>query len=247
MKNEKKTHFGYQTVSPEEKTSRVREVFNSVANRYDLMNDLMSAGLHRVWKRHVVKSAQIRAGQHILDLAGGTGDLSALINKELGQTGQLVLADINEHMVIEGRDRLLNEGLSRIQFTIANAEQLPFPDHYFHRVFISFGLRNVTHKNIALDEIFRVLRPGGQLLVLEFSRPHPVLQPFYDAYSFKLLPKVGKWITGDEASYQYLVESIRMHPHQEQLSNLLRSSGFYKVNYENLNGGIVAIHTGYKT
>lgn len=241
-----KTHFGYQQVSPQEKTAKVRGVFNSVASRYDIMNDLMSLGMHRFWKRHAVQSAQIQPGQAVLDLAGGTGDISKLIAKQLGKTGHLVLADINEQMVIHGRDHLLNEGISRVDYVIGNAEQLPFPDNYFHRVFIGFGLRNVTNKEQALQNILRVLRPGGRLLVLEFSRPHALLQPFYDTYSFKLIPQIGQWITGDRESYQYLVESIRMHPDQPHLAEMMRNCGFYKVDYENLSGGVVAIHTGYK-
>ena len=244
--NAKKTDFGYQQVTPEEKTSRVREVFDSVASRYDIMNDLMSLGLHRGWKRYAVQSAQIEPGQAILDLAGGTGDITALMAKRLGKSGHLVLADINYNMVLQGRDRLLNQGLCQVDFTIANAEQLPFPDNYFHRVMIGFGLRNVTQKERALQEIFRTLRPGGRLFVLEFSRPHAILQPLYNAYSFKLLPQIGQWITGDRESYQYLVESIRMHPDQPHLAALLNDCGFYKVNYENLCGGIVALHSGYK-
>jgi demethylmenaquinone methyltransferase/2-methoxy-6-polyprenyl-1,4-benzoquinol methylase len=245
--NQQQTHFGYEQVTPEEKNERVRGVFDSVANRYDIMNDLMSLGLHRGWKRYAVQSAQIQPGQAILDLAGGTGDITALMAKQLGKTGHLVLADINHNMVVQGRERLLNKGLCRIDYAIANAEQLPFPDNYFHRVTIGFGLRNVTHKELALQEIFRTLRPGGRLLVLEFSKPNSLLQPFYDAYSFKLVPKIGQWITGDRDSYQYLVESIRMHPDQPHLASMLSDCGFYKVNYENLSGGVVALHTGYKT
>lgn len=242
-----KTDFGYQKVTAAEKTTRVRGVFDSVANRYDIMNDLMSLGMHRGWKRYAVNTAQIHPGQTVLDLAGGTGDITALIAKQLGKTGRLMLADINYNMVMRGRDRLLNQGFCQVDFTIANAEQLPFPANSFHRVFIGFGLRNVTHKELALQEIFRVLRPGGRLLILEFSKPHALFQPFYDTYSFKLLPKLGGWITGDSQSYQYLVESIRMHPDQPQLANMLNTCGYYKVSYENLCGGIVALHTGYKT
>ncbi|MFI4955430.1 MAG: class I SAM-dependent methyltransferase [Gammaproteobacteria bacterium] len=244
--NPEKTHFGYEKVTAEEKTSRVRDVFDSVASRYDIMNDLMSLGLHRGWKRYAVQSAQIEPGQAVLDLAGGTGDITALIAKQLGKSGHLVLADINHNMVIQGRERLLNQGICRVDFAIANAEQLPFPDNYFHRVTIGFGLRNVTHKELALQEILRTLRPGGRLLVLEFSRPNALLQPLYDTYSFKLLPQIGQWITGDRESYQYLVESIRMHPDQPHLAAMLSDCGFYKVNYENLCGGVVAMHTGYK-
>ena len=239
--------FGYQKVSSTEKTARVRGVFDSVATRYDIMNDVMSLGLHRGWKRYAVHSADIKPGQTVLDLAGGTGDITALIAKQLGKTGRLVLADINHSMVIQGRDRLLNKGICQVDYAIGNAEQLPFPDNYFHRVFIGFGLRNVTHKERALQEIFRVLRPGGRLLILEFSRPNVLIQPLYDAYSFKLVPKLGKMITGDSDSYQYLVESIRMHPDQPKLAAMLTDCGFYKVNYENLCAGIVALHSGYKT
>lgn len=241
------THFGYQQVPTQEKTSRVRGVFDSVAQRYDVMNDLMSMGLHRGWKRYVVQKAHIQAGQNVLDLAGGTGDITALISKQLGPNGHLVLADINESMVIQGRERLLNEGIANVDFVIGDAEKLPFPDNYFHRVIMGFGLRNVTRKEQALENIFRVLRPGGQLLVLEFSKPPSWLQPIYDTYSFKLIPQIGQWITGDRESYQYFVESIRMHPDQPALAAMLTERGFFKVDYENLCGGIVAIHSGYKT
>jgi len=240
------THFGYQQVATEEKTARVRSVFDSVATRYDLMNDLMSMGMHRLWKRYAVNSAQIRPGQTILDLAGGTGDITRLIANDLNGTGKLILSDINYHMLQQGRERLLNAGLAKIEYVLGDAETLPFPDNYFDRVFIGFGLRNVTHKEKALQSIQRVLRPGGRLLVLEFSRPNIWLQPLYDQYSFKCVPKLGECVTGDRESYQYLVESIRMHPDQTTLATLLTAAGFFKVQYENLTGGIVALHTGYK-
>lgn len=241
------THFGYQKVTPKEKTSLVRGVFDSVAGRYDIMNDVMSLGLHRLWKRHVVQKANIQPGQAVLDLAGGTGDISAMVAKKLGRTGHLVLADINEKMIVQGRDRLLNEGHPQVEYVVGNAETLPFPDNYFHRIFIGFGLRNVTNKEKALESMYRVLRPGGQLLILEFSQPQAWIKPCYDAYSFKLLPQIGKWVTGDRDSYQYMVESVRMHPNQTQLAEMLGTAGFFKVDYENLFGGVIAIHSGYKT
>jgi demethylmenaquinone methyltransferase/2-methoxy-6-polyprenyl-1,4-benzoquinol methylase len=243
---EELTHFGYQKVPAQEKASRVRSVFDSVASKYDVMNDVMSMGMHRLWKRYAVKTAQIRPGQTILDLAGGTGDITRLIADELKGTGKIVLADINYQMLEQGRERLLNQGLAKVEYVLGNAEALPFPDNYFDRVFIGFGLRNVTHKENALKSINRVLRPGGRLIVLEFSRPNTWLQPIYDQYSFKLVPKFGEWITDDRESYQYLVESIRMHPDQPTLAKMLSDAGFFKVQYENLTGGIVALHTGYK-
>lgn len=244
--HEDQTHFGYQTVSVKEKASRVRSVFDSVANKYDVMNDLMSFGLHRLWKRYAVKNAQIRKGQRILDLAGGTGDITRLIADELSGTGHLVLADINYHMLQQGRERLLNQGLVKIDYALGDAETLPFPNNYFDRIFIGFGLRNVTHKEKALKSMHRILRPGGRLIVLEFSAPSVWLRPIYDHYSFKVVPKLGEWITHDKDSYQYLVESIRMHPNQPALAEMLKEAGFFKVQYENLTGGIVAIHSGYK-
>jgi len=244
--HEKLTHFGYQKVSPQEKTSRVRSVFDSVASRYDLMNDVMSMGLHRLWKRCAVNRAQIRPGQAVLDLAGGTGDMTRLFSEALKGSGHLVLADINYSMVHQGRDRLLNNSVTKVDYVIANAEVLPFPDNYFHCVFIGFGLRNVTNKEATLKSINRVLRPGGRLIVLEFSQPNTWLKPLYDVYSFKLVPQLGEWIANDRDSYQYLVESIRMHPDQSALANMLNEAGFYKVQYENLTGGIVALHSGYK-
>lgn len=244
--DEKLTDFGYQKVTPQEKTSRVRSVFDSVANRYDIMNDVMSFGLHRLWKRAAVNRAGIREGQNVLDLAGGTGDMTALFSQKLNKTGNLVLADINYSMVQQGRDRLLNEGITQVNYVIADAETLPFPDNYFHCVFIGFGLRNVTHKENALASIHRVLRPGGKLVVLEFSKPNACIKPFYDAYSFKLVPKLGEWVADDRESYQYLVESIRMHPDQSTLAHMMSHAGFHQVNYENLTGGVVALHTGFK-
>ena len=240
------THFGYQQVAESEKAAKVAEVFHSVAGRYDLMNDLMSAGLHRLWKRYAVLQAGLRPGMKVLDVAGGTADLTRLFLKEVGDTGQVVLTDINFSMLREGRDRMLNEG--RLPPTVqCDGEKLPFPDNYFDCVSVAFGLRNMTHKDQALKEMNRVLKPGGRLLVLEFSKVWKPLAPFYDAYSFKILPRMGSLVAGDEASYRYLAESIRMHPDQETLKAMMEEAGFFKVNYSNLTGGVVALHKGYKT
>jgi demethylmenaquinone methyltransferase/2-methoxy-6-polyprenyl-1,4-benzoquinol methylase len=240
------THFGYQQVAESEKAAKVAEVFHSVAGRYDLMNDLMSAGLHRLWKRYAVLQAGLRPGMKVLDVAGGTADLTRLFLKEVGDTGQVVLTDINFSMLREGRDRMLNEG--RLPPTVqCDGEKLPFPDNYFDCVSVAFGLRNMTHKDQALMEMYRVLKPGGRLLVLEFSKVWKPLAPLYDAYSFKILPRMGSLVAGDEASYRYLAESIRMHPDQETLKAMMEEAGFFKVNYSNLTGGVVALHKGYKT
>lgn len=243
-----KTHFGFTEVPWHEKSARVAEVFRSVAPKYDLMNDVMSFGLHRLWKRFTVAQSGVRQGQSVLDIAGGTGDLARKFTKKVGKEGRIVLADINENMLQQGREHLLDQGIvSNICYVQADAEQLPFPENYFDCISIAFGLRNVTHKSAALCSMFRVLKPGGKCLILEFSKPVlPLLNSLYDAYSFKIIPKLGAWITGDEASYQYLVESIRMHPAQEELKILMQKSGFEDVEYYNLTGGIVALHKGFK-
>lgn len=242
------THFGYQEIPLSEKTQKVAEVFHSVANKYDLMNDLMSLGIHRWWKRFAISCAQVRQGDQVLDLAGGTGDLTMQLSGLVGKHGQVVLADINDSMLACGRARLLNRGFgNNIRYVQANAENLPFPDNYFNCVIIGFGLRNVTRKECALEAMLRVMKPGGKLLILEFSKPQlPALQSIYDVYSFSVLPTLGKWITGDADSYQYLAESIRKHPDQETLKTMLTATGFVNVRYHNLTGGIVAVHQGYK-
>jgi len=245
--NDKTTHFGFQKVSVDEKAGHVRAVFDSVADDYDLMNDTMSFGVHRLWKRFVVDMAGIRPGQQVLDLAGGTGDLAGLIAAKTGSNGTVVLADINAAMMRAGRARLLDKGVSgNVTFVQANAEQLPFPDNHFDVITIAFGLRNVTHKQDALASMFRVLKPGGRLLVLEFSRPAAALRPAYDFYSFRILPLLGRLIAKDEASYRYLAESIRMHPDQQTLQHMMETAGFERCDYHNLTGGIVAVHRGYK-
>jgi demethylmenaquinone methyltransferase/2-methoxy-6-polyprenyl-1,4-benzoquinol methylase len=248
MKDEKTTHFGYQDVPVSEKAGRVREVFDSVANKYDLMNDLMSFGIHRLWKRQTIEMSGVRQGQRVLDLAAGTGDLSARFSGLVGNQGEVVFSDINAAMLYQGRDRMIDEGrVSNVRYVQADAQYLPFPDDYFDCVTIGFGLRNVTDKQLALNAINRVVKPGGRLLVLEFSKPiHQPLQKVYDLYSFTLLPKIGKLVTQDEESYRYLAESIRMHPDQETLKGMLEHAGFERCDYYNLTGGVVAIHRGYK-
>jgi len=242
------THFGFQQVPREEKAHRVGEVFHSVASRYDLMNDLMSMGVHRLWKRFAIAHAGIRPGQRVLDVAGGTGDLSARIARRVGEQGNVVLADINASMLGVGRDHLINQGLTgNIDYVQADAERLPFAEDSFDVVTIAFGLRNVTDKQAALESMQRVLKPGGCLLVLEFSQVVlPLLKRFYEPYSFKLIPWIGERVTGDRDSYQYLVESIRKHPDQQTLLDMLRQAGLEMVTYNNLSGGIVAVHRGYK-
>jgi len=239
-----KTHFGYEQVAPEEKAQRVRGVFDSVAGRYDLMNDLMSAGLHRVWKRFTVELSGTRPGDRVLDVAGGTADLARLFADRVGPSGSVVLTDINAAMLRAGRDRLLDEGrlVPAIQ---CNAETLPFAPRTFDCVSIAFGLRNVTRKERALEEMRRVLKPGGVALILEFSRVAPPLQAAYDWYSFNVLPRLGRLVARDEASYRYLAEPIRMHPDQPTLKAMLQSAGFERVEWFNLTAGVVAVHRGY--
>jgi len=248
MSDEKTTHFGYQQVPVEEKARQVRAVFDSVASRYDVMNDLMSLGIHRLWKRYTIELAAVRRGQRVLDLAGGTGDLASRFARIAGPEGQVVLTDINAAMLNRGRDRLLEQGLAgNLLYAQVNAESQPFPDNHFDCVTIGFGLRNVTHKQKALAEIYRVLKPGGRALVLEFSHPtSQFLSKAYDLYSFMVLPTLGRLVTNDADSYRYLAESIRMHPDQETLKAMMREAGFERCDYFNLTGGIVAIHRGYK-
>jgi demethylmenaquinone methyltransferase/2-methoxy-6-polyprenyl-1,4-benzoquinol methylase len=242
------THFGFKDVPVEEKTYRVREVFNSVARRYDLMNDLMSAGLHRLWKRVAIETIAIRPGMQILDLASGTGDLARAILRRAGSAGHVVLGDINDQMLRVGRDRCIDNGeLKGLSWCQCDAETLPHPTESFDRVTIGFGLRNVTDKDAALREMHRVLKPGAKALVLEFSKPASAsLSQIYDVYSFSVLPAMGQVVAQDKESYQYLAESIRKHPDQETLAEMMRSAGFESVTYQNLTGGIVAIHTGVK-
>ena len=239
------THFGFQSVQEEDKARHVRGVFDSVAPKYDLMNDLMSAGLHRAWKAYTVMVANLREGDQVLDIAGGTGDLSLAFSKKVGATGRVVHTDINEAMLRVGRDRLINEGVV-LPTTVCDAEHLPFPDNHFDLVSVAFGLRNMTHKDAALREMCRVLKPRGRLLVLEFSRVAKPLEKAYDWYSFQVLPRLGKLVAGDDSSYRYLAESIRMHPGQEELKGLMKQAGFGHVDYHNLTAGVVALHVGIK-
>jgi demethylmenaquinone methyltransferase / 2-methoxy-6-polyprenyl-1,4-benzoquinol methylase len=240
-----KTHFGFESVDDREKARRVRGVFDSVAPRYDLMNDLMSMGLHRAWKAYTVLAAGLRPGHQVLDIAGGTGDLALAFAKKVGVTGQVVHSDINEAMLRTGRDRLLDAGVC-LPTLVCDAEKLPFATDSFDLVSVAFGLRNMTHKDAALAEMNRVLKPGGRLLVLEFSRVAKPLEKAYDWYSFKVLPQLGKLVAGDGDSYRYLAESIRMHPDQEELKALMKKTGFGHVDYHNLTGGVVALHVGIK-
>ena len=242
---EKPTHFGFETVDEKDKAKRVAEVFTSVASKYDLMNDLMSAGLHRVWKNFTIQISAVRPGEKVLDVAGGSADLSRKFAKRVGPTGQVWLTDINNAMLRVGRDRMIDDGIA-MPAAQCDAEHLPFPDNYFNVVSIAFGLRNVTHKDAALAEMRRVLKPGGRLLVLEFSKVWKPLESLYDFYSFKLLPKMGEVIAKDGDSYKYLAESIRMHPGQEELKKMMEAAGLSRVEYFNLNAGIVALHRGYK-
>ncbi len=242
------THFGYQSVPQSQKAQKVAEVFHSVAAKYDLMNDVLSGGLHRLWKRFTLELSGVRPGNRVLDIAGGTGDLARAFSRLVGPHGEVVLADINDSMLKVGRDKLLDCGVAgNVQFVQADAERLPFPDNHFDVVTIAFGLRNVTHKEDALRSMLRVLKPGGRLLVLEFSKPgNPLLAKAYDAYSFAFMPLAGKLITNDADSYRYLAESIRMHPDQETLKGMMADAGFEQVTYHNMTGGIVALHRGIK-
>ena len=242
---DQQTHFGFDTVEESQKAGRVAGVFHSVAHNYDVMNDVMSGGMHRLWKRFTLGTAGVRAGQKVLDIAGGTGDLARGWAKQVGATGEVWLTDINSSMLTVGRDRLLDEGVV-LPVALADAEKLPFPDRYFDVVSVAFGLRNMTHKDIALAEMCRVLKPGGKLLVLEFSKVWAPMKPAYDLYSFKALPLMGKLIAKDADSYRYLAESIRMHPDQATLKQMMLDAGFGKVDYHNLTGGVVALHKGWK-
>ena len=245
MSENQQTHFGFKTVGENEKAGKVGEVFHSVARKYDLMNDVMSAGLHRTWKRFAVEVSGVKKGDRVLDVAGGSGDLSRLFAKKTGATGQVILTDINASMLAVGRDRLMDDGIA-VPALQCDAEKLPFPDEYFDCVIVAFGLRNMTHKDKALAEMQRVLKPGGRLLVLEFSQVWKPLTPLYDAYSFKLLPLMGRLFAKDADSYQYLAESIRMHPDQETLRQMMVDAGLAKVDYYNLAAGVVALHKGWK-
>lgn len=242
------THFGFKNVAKSDKASMVAEVFHSVAGKYDLMNDLMSMGIHRLWKRFTIDCSGVRAGHKVLDLAGGTGDLTAKFSRLVGEKGQVVLADINAAMLKVGRDKLRDKGVvGNVEYVQANAEELPFPDNTFDIITIAFGLRNVTDKDKALASMYRVLKPGGRLLVLEFSKPgNELLSKAYDLYSFHLLPKIGQLVANDSESYQYLAESIRMHPDQDTLKGMLENAGFEQTSYHNLTGGVVALHRGFK-
>ena len=239
------THFGFQSVDEQDKARRVRGVFDSVASRYDVMNDVMSGGLHRAWKAYTVMVANLREGSQVLDIAGGTGDLALAFSKKVGRSGRVVHTDINEAMLRTGRDRLIDAGVV-LPTLVCDAEKLPFPDSHFDVVSVAFGLRNMTHKEDALAEMCRVLKPGGKLLVLEFSRIAKPLAKAYDWYSFNVLPKLGQMIAGDAESYRYLAESIRMHPSQEDLKALMQQAGFGHVDYHNMTGGVVALHVGIK-
>ncbi len=242
------THFGYEQVAVSDKEKRVADVFHSVAAKYDLMNDLMSMGVHRLWKAIAIEYSSVRKGQRVLDIAGGTGDLTQRFSRLVGPSGQVVLADINDSMLKVGRDKLQDNGVSgNVCFVQANAEMLPFPDNYFDCITIAFGLRNVTDKQKALESMARVLKPGGRLLVLEFSKTQsPLLTKIYDAYSFHLLPKIGKLIVNDSESYKYLAESIRMHPDQKTLQAMMEQAGLVRCKYYNMTGGVVALHKGIK-
>ncbi|MEJ5029664.1 bifunctional demethylmenaquinone methyltransferase/2-methoxy-6-polyprenyl-1,4-benzoquinol methylase UbiE [Comamonas sp. MYb69] len=239
------THFGFETVDEKDKARKVRGVFDSVASKYDVMNDLMSGGLHRVWKHYTVMVANLKEGQRVLDIAGGTGDLSLAFAKKVGQSGQVVHTDINEAMLRVGRDRLIDKGLN-LPTTVCDAEALPFPDQYFDLVSVAFGLRNMTNKDQALKEMCRVLKPRGKLLVLEFSKVAKPLEKAYDLYSFQVLPRIGKMVAGDADSYRYLAESIRMHPGQAELKAMMQRAGFGHVDYHNMTAGITALHVGIK-
>jgi len=242
------THFGFKDVPANEKAKLVKGVFDSVASKYDIMNDLMSLGIHRIWKRVAIQLSHVRTGEKVLDLAGGTGDMSALFQKRVGPTGRVVLSDINAEMLVRGRDRLIDEGVAgNVTYVQIDAEKIPFPDNSFDCVCIAFGLRNVTHKEEALKSIHRVLKPGGRAIILEFSEVKgDLMKKGYDLYSFKILPALGKLIANDSESYQYLAESIRMHPNQETLKKMMEEAGFERCEYFNMTHGVVAIHRGYK-
>lgn len=246
--NQEQTHFGFKTVDKSQKEKMVKEVFQSVAAKYDIMNDLMSMGIHRLWKRYTIDSSGVRAGHKVLDLAGGTGDLTAKFSRIVGDAGQVVLADINDAMLKVGRDKLRDLGVvGNVDYVQANAEELPFSNNTFDIITIALGLRNVTDKEKALASMYRVLKPGGCLLVLEFSKPtNKLLNKAYDAYSFHILPKIGQLVANDADSYQYLAESIRMHPEQEELKSMMEAVGFEQTTYQNMTGGIVALHRGFK-
>lgn len=248
MSEEKKTHFGYKNVDWHEKEKKVGQVFQSVAGKYDLMNNLMSLGIHHLWKRITTALSQVRPGHYVLDLAGGTGDITALLSKKVGASGRVFLTDINSAMIEVGRNRLIDKGLIKnIEYVQGNAEILPFADNSFHGITMGFGLRNVTDKAQALRSMYRVCKPGGQLMILEFSKPTlPGLKPLYDWYSFHVLPKIGKFFANDAESYQYLAESIRMHPDQDSLKQMIEAAGFEDCHYHNLSGGIVCLHIAYK-
>jgi demethylmenaquinone methyltransferase/2-methoxy-6-polyprenyl-1,4-benzoquinol methylase len=248
MGEDNKTHFGYREVDRDEKAGLVAGVFDSVATRYDVMNDLMSAGVHRLWKRFTIELSGVRRGQRVLDIAGGTGDLAAKFAPLVGSDGEVVLADINASMLRVGRDRLIDRGVpGNIYYVQADAQYLPFPDDYFDCITIAFGLRNVTDKDLALRSMLRILKPGGRLLVLEFSKPqNPLLSRAYDAYSFGVIPFMGRLVTGDSESYQYLAESIRVHPDQETLRQMMEDAGFSRCDFHNMTGGVVAVHRGIK-
>ncbi len=239
------THFGFKTVDEQDKARHVRGVFDSVASRYDVMNDLMSMGLHRVWKAYTVQVANLQPGDQVLDIAGGTGDLSMAFAKQVGPSGRVVHTDLNEAMLTTGRDRLLDHGIV-LPTLVCDAEKLPFPDNHFNLVSVAFGLRNMTHKDVALAEMCRVLKPGGKLLVLEFSKVAKPLEKAYDWYSFNILPHLGRLVAGDADSYRYLAESIRMHPGQQELKALMKNAGFGHVDFHNLSAGVVALHVGIK-
>lgn len=248
MTDQKTTHFGFETVNVEDKANRVRGVFDSVAGKYDIMNDLMSMGIHRIWKRFAIELAGIRQGHKVLDLASGTGDLAARFSGLVGSSGQVIMSDINAAMLAQGRSRMIDEGhVGNVSYAQINAQLLPFEDNTFDCISIGFGLRNVTDKQQALSSMYKALKPGGRILVLEFSHPtSEPLQKLYDVYSFKLLPMIGKLVANDEDSYRYLAESIRMHPDQETLKDMMQQAGFENCDYHNLTGGIVAIHRGFK-
>jgi len=245
--NSDETHFGYKTVAADDKADMVRGVFDSVASRYDIMNDLMSAGLHRLWKRHTINRAALKPGNVVLDLAGGTGDLALEFSRKVGKQGQVVLADINAAMLEQGRRRLIDAGVSgNVTIAQVDAQELPFENGTFDCISMAFGLRNVTNKDAALASMYRVLKPGGKAMILEFSEPNKAIKPAYDVYSFKVLPAIGKLVTNDPDSYQYLAESIRMHPAQETLKSMMESAGFERCRFHNMAAGIVALHIGYR-